>query len=96
MNPTEPINKPIPAFFTHIEEIEDVEHKFHFRKPTLSELDRFTSKLSKNAVTTALALCEGCGLESSKNAWLMLVSEKPGTATHVANELSRLLGFRQA
>jgi hypothetical protein len=93
MNPTETV----APFHTHIEEASNgAEIQFHFRKPTLSELDRFSSKLAKAPVTTALAFCSGCVLEQSKTAWLMMVEERPGAASMVANALSEKLGFRQS
>lgn len=89
---TEPTQS-ITTFHTHEE---DNGAKFHFRKPTVGELDRFTSKLAKTPVSTALNFCEVLVGESSKAAWKTLVEDRPGTSSTVANAISEKMGFRQA
>jgi hypothetical protein len=66
-----------------------------FRKPSVSELDRFTSKVAKAPISASIAFCENLVLDSSKTAWKSLIEELPGAASSVSAAITEKLGFRQ-
>lgn len=88
-NPAASVTAP---FHSH----EEGDKTIGFRKPTVAELDRFTSKVAKAPVSAALAFCDGLVLENSKANWSMLIEELPGAGSTVAAAITEKMGFRQA
>jgi hypothetical protein len=92
MNPNELPATPVPPFHTH----EETGVLIHFRKPTVSELDRFTSKVAKAPVSASLVFCDALVLETSKVNWTTLIEQLPGAGSTVAGAITEKMGFRQA
>ncbi|MCS6867499.1 MAG: hypothetical protein NZ846_07825 [Thermus sp.] len=65
---------------------------FAFRRPDISQVDRFASRMARAPLSSALDFTRELSLDPE--AWAQATAEKPGLALTAASELLEALGFR--
>lgn len=64
---------------------------FAFRRPEVSQIDRFASRMARAPLSAALDLTRELALEPE--AWAQATTERPGLALAAANGIMEALGF---
>ena len=77
-----------PFYATSIDGVE-----YRFRKPDISQVDRFLSRMVRSPLSAALDLCKELALDPH---WDDLISQRPGVALSIANAIMEKLGFQNA
>ncbi len=64
---------------------------YAFRKPEVSQIDRFASRMTRAPLSAALDFTRELALEPE--AWTQATAERPGLALAAANGIMEALGF---